>query len=134
MTDCEREHMSVKEDTEILTSGWWEYRNILMVNIFLNCYKLSMIVSITSPGKQTQIKQLHGFISVSPPAALSTVFNFCSCFSSLRAAHGKWGPQANSWCLLEMQTLLPESDSLGLKPWGVCVLTSSLGDSEREEV
>jgi len=58
---------------EILTSGWWEYRNILMVNIFLNCYKLS-IVSITSPGKQTQIKQLHGFISVSPPAALSTVF------------------------------------------------------------
>ena len=75
MTDCEREHMSVKEDTEILTSGWWEYRNILMVNIFLNCYKLSMIVSITSPGKQTQIKQLHGFISVSPPAALSTVFS-----------------------------------------------------------
>lgn len=46
---------------------------------------------------------------------LSTVFNFCSRFSSLRAAHGKWGPQADSWCSLDMQTLLPEPDSLGLK-------------------
>ena len=27
-----------RRDTEILISGWWEYSNILMFNIFLNCY------------------------------------------------------------------------------------------------
>lgn len=34
-----------------------------------------MIMGTTSPGEQMWRKQLHGFISVSPPATLSTVFS-----------------------------------------------------------
>lgn len=65
MTDCERECVSVKKDTEILTSGWWEYRNMLMVNIFLNCYKLSMIMSITF-SRKTDIDKATSWLHLFP--------------------------------------------------------------------